>query len=945
MTTNTNTNDNKDNNKINISINLANPQAEIKKKKKYKKRKPRLTAQDKSQILGGSGGGNYATQTPVNYLPKYSDRSLGGGNFYSSQPFDNNQRLPLAIPYQLPQGMNGGIQYIPQQPQIQQIQPQQPQMDYPQQPQYDFQPQQPRMINVDGVPDNRALYDPINQQYMRPDDDRIQVVDAPEYLPDFEYPSRPTTSGSNPQRPNRPPPPLPDDNQSPQAPQAVPAPPQDIFQDALEMPQNDIVFTGNQKPRPEIQRKKVRLPPYIQRVGDNMIVEGTDYYVSKKEGLNLASQLYSRIGRGRFANKLRFSGMTYGEYLNTLREQPNIPQEPLIEQQAIQGDIRAEDDIDREVARLLDARPSSSRIDDREFSRLTGDFPPISRPPSFPRPPSTPKPYPPRPVTPSIQLSRDSPVSVSSDIVFTPDTADNLNFMLRQYGDITPEDFDKLTINLRKNGIPFDVPRELRGRVKLTADPVDINSQLPPEDRPDTSEKKNKSLLKKVSNIVSKYTTLRKTSKVLPNVSPEISPPVQEGQYEEFPPEEPRSLLDKQASQIRALLDETTQKLVVTSIDIPPIVPEIVPEIVPAPEDIDTTILPNEILRKQAERMRRMTGVLFDETTRNIVSPPLAQIQPSEEDIIKDKFEQKYYEPERRRPSSAKTSLEEALYQSKMDEIKPDLEDFDREYGFNYENYLEGQRIKKEDIGKMTDFLIKKYGISHKAGDLYIKEFLDTFSETERKQILKDYEQTIASNVSFYVNKLSKGYLSQINLATRLAKDASDENKKELFLRTIIDTRGLTSNFSLFANEDFREFLFQEYCKNNNIKLDNPRNLLEILTPVRYPYGARRKIVYRKPTPPISPSSISPPTPVSNQETKKLKFDEPSLPSVIEEQQQTPIPPPRRPSKALTPIRRTKREQQEIEAIANRQPILPPPPPPPRRKIDAPKRPSIPKKK
>ena len=66
---NTNTNDNKDNNKINISINLAQP--EIKKKKKYKKRKPLLTAQDRAKILGGSNG-NFSTQTPANYLPKYS---------------------------------------------------------------------------------------------------------------------------------------------------------------------------------------------------------------------------------------------------------------------------------------------------------------------------------------------------------------------------------------------------------------------------------------------------------------------------------------------------------------------------------------------------------------------------------------------------------------------------------------------------------------------------------------------------------------------------------------------------------------------------------------------------------------------------------------------------------------------------------------------------------
>jgi len=242
MTINTNTNDNKDNNKINISINLSNPQPEIKKKKKYKKRKPRLSPEDRAKILGGgAGGSNYATQTPVNYLPKYSDRSLGGGNFFGTQPFDNNQRLALANPYQLQQALNGGIQIQPPQQQIQapQFQPQQP-PQIQQAPQ--FQPQgfqqNPQIINIDGIPDNRALYDPVNNQYMRPEMDRFQVVDAVDYVPDFE--SRPTTSGSNPPRPNRPPPPLP--------------PPEDNFEDALDpsqdrsnLPQNDIVFTGEQR--------------------------------------------------------------------------------------------------------------------------------------------------------------------------------------------------------------------------------------------------------------------------------------------------------------------------------------------------------------------------------------------------------------------------------------------------------------------------------------------------------------------------------------------------------------------------------------------------------------------------------------------------------------------------------------------------------------------------
>ena len=347
---------------------------------------------------------------------------------------------------------------------------------------------------------------------------------------------------------------------------------------------------------------------------------------------------------------------------------------------------------------------------------------------------------------------------------------------------------------------------------------------------------------------------------------------------------------------------------------------------------------------KQAERMRLMTTRLFDETTQRVLSPP-AEIQQIPQDEIQQNFEKKYYEPQRRRPSSAKGGLEEALYQNKMDEIRTDLEQFDREYGFNYENYLEGQNIKKEDVEKMTDFLIKKYGISHRAGDLYIKEFLDTFSDVERKEILRDYEQSIVSNVSFYITKLSKGIATR-NLASRLSGDGTDEQKKELFLRSLTETNTLTPNFGMFSNEDFKEYLFQQYCKENNIKLDNPKTILEILTPVRYPYGARRKIVYRRPTPPISPSSISPPTPSSVEDNKKLRFGEPSLPSVVEETIPTPPPPQIQKPKTLTPIRpRTRREREEMEAIANRRPVLAPPPPPPRTSSKRPVRPTIPPKK
>ena len=350
---------------------------------------------------------------------------------------------------------------------------------------------------------------------------------------------------------------------------------------------------------------------------------------------------------------------------------------------------------------------------------------------------------------------------------------------------------------------------------------------------------------------------------------------------------------------------------------------------------------------KEAERMRAITGRLFDDITENIMYPhSISQENP--EEIIQKNFEKKYFEPQRRRPSSAKTGLEEALYQNKMEEIRSDLEQFDREYGFNYQNYLEGQNVKKEDIEKMTNFLIKKYGISHKAGDLYIKEFIDTFSENERKDILKDYEQSIISNVSFYITKLSRG-ISTRNLAPRLLGRGTDDQKKELFIRTLIETNTLTPNFGLFNNEDFREYLFQKFCKENNIKLDNPKTVLEVITPVRYPYGARRKITYRKPTPPISPASISSSSasPSSNEggDTRRLRFGEPSLPSVIEETTPNPTPtPPPIQSSSVRP--RTKRELEEMKAIAMREPILPPPPPPqPRKRTSAPKRPSIPKKK
>ena len=985
---NTNVNDNADNNKINISINLAQP--EIKKKKKYKKRKARLSAEDKNKILGGSSG-NFATQIPVNYLSKYSDRSLGGGNYFSPQP-DNNQRLPLALPYQLPQALNGGIQYIQQIPQQIQAPPSQQIQAPPSQ-----QIQQPQMLNIDGVSADRVLYDPVNRQLMRPDGDRIQVLDDVSAVP-----SRPTSSIP---RPNKPPPPLPDLPQPrafppparPPPPYQPPPPPpinDDDFQDAF-----DTSSLPPTKPIPPIpKRKSRRLPAYIDKTGDNIQIENTDYYVSKRDGLKLDSELYQRTGRGRTANKLKGIRMTYGEYLDrmrtrTLQEEPpkefamqEPPREFAMQEpqrmpigEAVERTIiqEAEDEIDRQVAsevsRLLGESPRFSEnldVIDREIIRLTGNFPPLppiprpplSRPPSIPRPPSTPKPFPPRPPSPSIspslitpEIKPDTPTSVSADVVFIPDTPENLNFILKQYTNITPEQFDRLTTNLRKNRIPFDVPPQLRGKVRLMPNPIDISSDLAPEDRPDTSDKKNRGLIKRMNDILSKFTSLpKKTSKISPDISPEITPDItpvaKEGEY----PQEQMSFIEQQASQMRAktkdLLDETTQNIVISTMELPPIVPEeipeevpeIVPEIVPEEvpeivpeeeEDIDTIVLENERMIRQAERMRTITNRLFDETTQRKLTPPSSEIKPDEDEKIKKNFEEKYYEPQRRRPSSAKNTLDEALYQNKMDEIRSELEQFDREYNFNYQNYLEGQRITTEDKKKMTDILLKKYGLNHKAADLYIKEFLDTFNETERKEILTDYEERIKENVDFYIGKINRGKNLIRNLKSRLlSANLTDDQKKEIFFEAIKDTNLLTSTFKMFLNEDFRELLFQEYSKINDISLDNPRTFVEIITPVRYPYGARRKLVYRKPTPKNSPEA-SPSSTASSVE-KNLKFPEPSitLPSVVEEtptSTPTPPPQPQPPPRRLAPVRtRTRKELEQMQAIASRQPIPPPPPPP-----------------
>jgi len=250
---------------------------------------------------------------------------------------------------------------------------------------------------------------------MRPDGlDRVQVVDDVDMMRPATAGTRPSTSASDPLKPTRPPPPLPNLPEPRAFPQPAPPPPSsppvpDEFQDALDptqnlanLPQSDIVFTG-QRPRPELQKKTRRLPAYIERVGDNIQIEGTNYYVSKREGLNLTSKLYNRTGKGRFANRLNFSGITYGDYLDTQRQQANVAQElppepPMRVEQPIQeqGNIPIQQE-DPYVA---------------EITRLTG-IPnlPISRPPSvpprppsvpMPRPPSDPKPFPPRPPTPSI---------------------------------------------------------------------------------------------------------------------------------------------------------------------------------------------------------------------------------------------------------------------------------------------------------------------------------------------------------------------------------------------------------------------------------------------------------------------------------------------------------------------------------------------------------------
>lgn len=959
---NINTNDNKDNNKINISINLApQPQPEIKKKKKYKKRKPRLTAEDRAKILGSSNG-NFSTQTPVNYLPKYADRNIGSGNFFAPQPMIEN-RLPYQLPYQLPTDRNGGIQQIPQIQQPQMEQQFQQQIQQPQQ-----QMEQPRMINIDGNVDNQVLYDPINERMMRPTSNGrdIEMIG----ISDIQAMEEPVLSGRSIPKPTKPPPPIP----SIYPEEITQSPPQDVFQDALEIPKP--VEKIDELPLIKKPIKVKRLPAYIEKVGDNIQVEGTDYYVSKKDGLSLNSKLYSRVGRGRTANKLNYIGMTYGDYLNEIRGQQALPEQtalppeqPLSEEE--RRKILREIELDKEVERLLNPSPSL---------------------PSLPRPPSLPKPIPPRPSSKTLLIPPSEPIitadlvypppsqskpeiipsqiSTSTDLVFPPvDTPERLNFWIGQYPNIKAQDFDKLTTNLRNAGIPFNVPRNLRGLVKLMPDEIDVNKDLPIEDRPDTSEKKNKTILGRISNVISKYR--QKSNKISPDVSPATSqfssvqntplaterqitqrfPEQNTPRIEEEKPrieeEKPKSFIQEQASVMRDktkqettligeqasimrdktknLLDETTQEMVISTIELPEIKPDDVETNILS-EGIETTILPEEDFSqkmiKEAQKLREKTKKLFDEITEEKVFPTqLNEIQPQKSP--EEKFKEKYFEIQRQRPSSAKNKLEEAIYKEKMDEIKKDLETFDREYGFNYENYLEAQSIKEKDIKKMADFMIKKYGISHQAADLYIKEFLDTLNDTDRKNIIKDYEQTIKSNVLFYITKISRGIATR-NLVSRLSGNATDDQKRELFLRTLIDTNNLTSNYGMFLNQDFREYLFQQFCQENNISLDNPKTLEEIITPTKYPYGARRKIVYRKPS---TPHTLTPPTPSSTEQIQ-LKFEEPipKLPNVIEEK----TPPKNTKTSVLRREipNRTKKEMEEMRLIKQNPTNIPPPPPP-----------------
>ena len=131
--------------------------------------------------------------------------------------------------------------------------------------------------------------------------------------------------------------------------------------------------------------------------------------------------------------------------------------------------------------------------------------------------------------------------------------------------------------------------------------------------------------------------------------------------------------------------------------------------------------------------------------------------EPTEKEVFNEKvgkaqmeFTNKYFR-QTGRPSSAGDRLREILYQSKLDEVRQDLLDFEREYGLKYDEpaIISALDIPKEDRRRMVDRLLNRYGYSHLGADLYIKELLDSLKEEDEafvREIRRDYEDNVKGN-------------------------------------------------------------------------------------------------------------------------------------------------------------------------------------------------------
>lgn len=845
VNTNTNTNDNKDNNKINISINLANPQIEKKKKRIYKKRKAKLTNEEKSAILGST---NVETRLPINYNPA----SIGGGNFYNPQPGVVN-RLPIALPNQLNLDRNGGISYsqienqIPQQPQISQ-QPQQPQIQLPDSTRPNRAlPIPPRRIQIDDNKDNEILFDPINRNYVRMDDinDRIQVIDdvsapIPDSLPP-PIPDRNQNSLPDSTRPNRQIPP-------------IPIPQEDIFEDALEdnelkqiaQSKSDIVQVPNRRPFPQLTKR--RLPAYISRVGDNIQVDDTEYYVSKKDGLKINSKLYSRSGRGRNANQLNFVGMTYGEYLDTLRIPQQIPlTEPIEEQsQALNQRLLNDRDIDNQIRELLGSTPlnTSRSYIDTQLERLTGISQDIPQevPQDIPQEVPQVKPAKLRPRPPSKPLIKQPPRS---------------EFMS---GRITQQPFGRLSNNPTPEATPIPIEEDDKGDVKLVPklsfiedDKTFLTQMASPLSSQISS--RASSLRNQLSDRLLDITTFNALDIKEENTDSEG--------VSLFSPSRPVSAIS-----------------IPISIPIPKDIPKDIDDL----EEIDI----NREVSKNASRMRDImlqSSRLFDEPTIKLVD------LKSVEDVFdaKKEFIDKYYDPLRVRPTSSKLKLEDKLYTEKLDEILPLLNEFDREYKFNYQKLLKEQNIKEDDILTMLRVMTRDFGISHQAGDLYIKEFLDILPSEKREEFLNLYESDISASVKFYVDRINDS-LNSKRLKILLSKASlNDDNKREIFNREIIRDRIIPTNFKFRINTDFNEELFQQFMKINKLDLENSKVFKQITKPTSAPLGVRKQFKYLLPT---SPPPVR--TPNSERFVETPELEEELLPIAPTKPKPPTTPAPRR---------------------------------------------------